>query len=627
MVSRRSKKTAQKKKCGVGTQNHIFKSIRARLIFTFLAVGLFSVILIGAYSYHNIKADLNDAIQDGLLLLAESKEGEVFAYLDAIEARTIDFSSDGFIRDATKEITQTGSQEAIAKLNRHLVVNKKSLDPIITGIMIMNLEGKVIAATDHREIGKDESQDVYFQKGKESIFTMELSADTHFGSDKENSLIVVAPLIDKENPALRIGVITIVFSNEKLQDIISGKFQMQKGTLNALQNMKKTLEMYLIDKNKHMVIHPVSDLSTKITHTPDMIVNTLPVQHCLKQHKEISGTYKTYHGAEVVGASICLPQREWTLVVEITTKEAFAPIRKNVFRYVILVLLFSALIIVTAWKLGESISKPIIILNDAAQQIEKGNLTTKVSINTGDELQNLGMSFNKTTEALKKKDQAQNYFFSVASHQLKTPLTPINIQLERLKSGKVPQKQLEKVHHIILVNFRRLHLQINDLLDLSRIRAKHVALSKKKMDIVDLLKEVILSVQDQAQKQDIIIQTSFAKVPLIYADYDRIRDVIINLFDNALKYAKRRIEVKLIAAQGKVLIYVADDGPGIPKKWHKEVFTPFFRAGEKGTTEGTGLGLAICEGLVKQHGGSIAVKTNTRGGATFYFTLPSPKTK
>src|SRR3989338_4961378 len=175
--------------------------IRTKLLFWFLIIVFISTISISITVYIIIKSAFIEHIFNELETFAEAKEGQVFVYLDGLESRTIDFSSDDFIRDATKEIAAARSSSSVKALNNHLIKNKKSMDETIIGIFIIDLNGMVVAGTDDKEIGKDESSDDYFIEGKKRVFTSNLvRSETHFNIT--NTFIVSAPLTDKETREL-----------------------------------------------------------------------------------------------------------------------------------------------------------------------------------------------------------------------------------------------------------------------------------------------------------------------------------------------------------------------------------------------------------------------------------------
>ena len=378
----------------------VFKiTIKSRLTLAFLTIGLVSTLFLGFISISSSGNAIEKEVSSKLFLLAEAKEGQIYAYFDSLESRTIDFSSDGFIRDNLKEIVRTGSKQAVATLNNHLIVDKKSLDPTLLGISVVDAKGKVVAATDEEEIGGDESQDEYFQEGLKGVFTKELEEHEHF--DWKYVLVVAAPLTDKDTGEL-LGVLFNFFNEDKLASILSGQFQIEKGALSSEKERTKTLEAYLVNQKKKMFVY--SEVG-KHEYTSQTIVDTAWVRGCLDNGQEMVGKFPNYAGEEVIGASMCFPQRGWTLVVEITTQEVYAPLRSVQFGLAIITIIILLFIIIDALVVANRISQPIKILHEGTEKIAQGNLDYQVEVKTGDEIEQLARAFNEMTANLKESHQ------------------------------------------------------------------------------------------------------------------------------------------------------------------------------------------------------------------------------
>ncbi|MEK7581899.1 MAG: ATP-binding protein [Patescibacteria group bacterium] len=369
------------------------KSIKTKLLILFLLVGLLPLAVWGVFNISAARQDLEREIANKLLLFAEAKEGQVYAFLDSIKSRTIDFSSDGFIRDSIKEIIKTRSSRAVQDLNQHLVKNKQSLDPTLAGILILDLKGKVVSATDEKEIGKDEANDEYFLNGQKEVFI----TDDLLG----HQFIVASPLTDKETGEL-LGVLVNVFKTEKLYAVLSGELQKQEGALTSSLDQAGTLEIYLVDREKEMLVHPRSTQKTGEYYFIGIKIDTLPVKKCLENKEEIATTYTNYAQQQVIGASMCFPQRGWTLVAEITTEEAFLPIVEMETRLGITAAFLIVIVILVTFLIAFIFTRPIKYLHEATEVIAQGNLTYRVNIKTGDEIEQLASAFNDMVQKLEE---------------------------------------------------------------------------------------------------------------------------------------------------------------------------------------------------------------------------------
>ena len=224
-----------------------------------------------------------------LVFISDSIEGQVWAYLDSVKSRTVDFSSDGFIRDKLKEISETRSPGSIAELNDHLIKNKKPIDDTLLNILITDINGIVVGATDLEELGKDESDDEYIIGGRKGIYVTELSLDeSHFGLE-ERALTVSAPLTDKITGE-QIGVITNYFGLSKIQNILSGEFQFRDAVTAIITAAPShSAKVYIVDKNKILFVEPSkAKESGSGADKLGTIIDVLPVRRCLDENKEMT---------------------------------------------------------------------------------------------------------------------------------------------------------------------------------------------------------------------------------------------------------------------------------------------------------------------------------------------------
>lgn len=374
------------------------KSVRTKLLIFFLLVGLVPLIGGGVLNVTRARQNLQEEISNKLTLFAEAKEGQIFAYLDSLESRTVDFSSDGFIRDSLKEIVKKSSTQAVGDLNEHLRNNKQVLDSTLAGISVVDLKGKVVASTSDEEMGKNESNDKYFIKGQKGVFTVELTDHAHFGL--VTSIIVSAPLTDKASGEL-LGVLVNFFKTDKLSAVLSGELQKEGGAISSDPDRIETLEVYLVGPDKEMIVHPSSS-GKETAHTTGMKVDTLPVQVCFNNNKETAAIYSNYGQKEVIGASMCLPNKGWVLLVEVPTKDAFASITRSEFEQAGLGALLIIVVILTAVLFAAGLVGPIKILHEATEVIARGNLGYRVEIKTGDEIEQLGNAFNEMAGKLQE---------------------------------------------------------------------------------------------------------------------------------------------------------------------------------------------------------------------------------
>lgn len=230
------------------------------------------------------------------------------------------------------------------------------------------------------------------------------------------------------------------------------------------------------------------------------------------------------------------------------------------------------------------------------------------------------VDIDEQVKALKKKDE----FISIASHELKTPLTGLlgALQLlERMKNGPVTPlltKMIEQANR----NAKKMNLLVADLLNVGRLREGQMALNIAPFDLVALLNEVI----DQLQPEtELPVRLAAPDSLIIQADSVRIEQVIINFITNALKYAAGSAFIGIGVSRDSedIKVTVSDQGPGISAEKLPYVFDRYYRVNDSGTQySGLGLGLFICAEIIRRHGGDIGVDSQVDEGTRFWFTLP-----
>jgi signal transduction histidine kinase len=270
------------------------------------------------------------------------------------------------------------------------------------------------------------------------------------------------------------------------------------------------------------------------------------------------------------------------------------------------------------------ISKPILALVKVIKEVRRNeNYTKQVPVEGTDEIGILSLEFNNLMDQIIQSNQKKDEFIGIASHELKTPLTSAKGFLELLNS--IEQDQQNKLFiQKALNSINKLQSLIYDLLDVSKIQAGQLQLDTKEVDIDKLIDECVQEVQISTSTHIIIREDSLTST-IVFADKNRIEQVLINLLSNAIKYSPKgeRIFVYTSRTPSKITVSVQDFGVGLPMSDHEKIFDRFYRSKEKDSgISGFGLGLYICAQIIKRHNGRIWVDSKEGSGSTFYFELP-----
>lgn len=226
-------------------------------------------------------------------------------------------------------------------------------------------------------------------------------------------------------------------------------------------------------------------------------------------------------------------------------------------------------------------------------------------------------------------DKMKSDFISLASHQLRTPLASVNIYASMLGdglAGPLTEQQADFINEI-RSSAQRMNELIDTLLNIARIEAKGTEVNADTVYLHDVLQHVVATFAPSAGKKAIALTYSAGKKPLsLQTDLQLVKEILVNLLTNAIKYTPDKGSVRVVAARrGKtVVIRVQDTGYGIPLNAQRHIFTKFFRADNilPHDVSGTGLGLYLTKKIAENLGGDIWFESTEGEGSTFYFSLP-----
>ncbi|MEE6259057.1 sensor histidine kinase [Plantactinospora sonchi] len=284
----------------------------------------------------------------------------------------------------------------------------------------------------------------------------------------------------------------------------------------------------------------------------------------------------------------------------------------------------AAVAIIATALLSHRVLRPIGTLTAASQRLGRGDLTSRVPVEGNDELASLARAFNRMADSLQRGEERQRRLVADVAHELRTPLANLRGYLEALSDGVIdPDPELFASLHEEAVLQQRI---VDDLQDLALAEAGSLAYHRTVVDLAELLETCRTAHRAGADAAGVSLTVSAGPLPPVYADPDRMRQVLGNLVTNALRATGRGGTITLTAEHDgdSAVLRVADTGSGIAPEALPYVFDRFWRAdsarGRK--TGGSGLGLAIVRQIITDHGGVIRVASEPGVGTTFTITLP-----
>ena len=285
-----------------------------------------------------------------------------------------------------------------------------------------------------------------------------------------------------------------------------------------------------------------------------------------------------------------------------------------------------AVILLAGIYFAGTIVKPITQISGIASKFAKGDFSVRIDNDSNDEIGDLCTAINHMADELSTSEEMKNEFISSVSHELRTPLTAIKGWAETLMiDGGGSPETMKKGVGVIVSETERLSQMVEELLDFSRMQNGHFTLQNADMDILAELGYAVLIYGDKARREGIqLIYNDPEMLPFVYGDKNRIRQVFINIIDNAVKYSSAgdTVTVNAYEDEGMVIVSVSDTGCGIKESDLAKVKTKFYKANH--TRRGSGIGLAVADEIIAMHGGKMDVFSAGEGkGTTVTISLPA----
>ena len=286
-----------------------------------------------------------------------------------------------------------------------------------------------------------------------------------------------------------------------------------------------------------------------------------------------------------------------------------------------------------SWIAAQRVTVPLQQIRNSARSISEGSVDKEIAIESrAVEFQDLVASLNSMSASFRDKikdlervSRVQNEFIGNVSHEVRNPIFAVGGYLEALSSSKMSDNQRELYAEKALANLQRLTHLFNDLIEIARLEYREDLIKQDNFNLSELAQEIrdVVATKAHAKNAEVRIEGPEA---IVYADRNRIRQVMINLIENAVAYSEGGHVVCQIVPKGKkVEVRVSDDGEGMSEEHLERIFDRFYRVDPNRARKsgGTGLGLSIVKQILQAHGESIQVSSTVGEGSTFSFELPT----
>lgn len=636
-------------------KNWLRKSLLAQLVSYFSLLSMVTISAVAVGSYFQARASLEEEVVNRLTVAAQLKSYQLDQWVQNQLRDIVLVSQETDLQTAIKTLLLSRPDRAEYVAARQTLADQTArlinIKPNLRNIRITRNSGFVLFASDDAQV-----ENTYRPLGAPA---------TYFTRDRLD-IIVPNFYISPQTKKAAITVATPIFdeNGEPMAALLADLDLEEVDTLiRENTGLGETAQTYLLGNAKGQPIF-ISRQEQKELLAADteasQEVSSEGIDRAINRQNG-AGRYENYRGIPVVGVYRWLPQQNLALITEIHQSQAFLPAQQLAWQILMIGFGSSVVLLVAVYLLSRRITSPVLAIASAAERLSTGDLDQTVNVTAQDELGSLARTFNKMAGQLKTSfetleqrvtertaelalaketadaaNQAKSDFLANMSHELRTPLNGILGYAQILAHSQLsPQKQRDGVNIIHQCGTHLLGL-INDILDLSKIEARKLELLPQPLHLPALLQSVVEICRVRAEDKglDFIDQAS-DRLPIgVSADEKRLRQVLLNLLGNAIKFTDRgsvSLTVELVEStftHSTILFQVKDTGVGITPSDRAKLFEAFEQVGNvRKQAEGTGLGLAISQRIINLMGGVIQVNSELGQGSAFSFALHLPLVK
>lgn len=333
-------------------------------------------------------------------------------------------------------------------------------------------------------------------------------------------------------------------------------------------------------------------------------------------------------GEEVIALSYPLSDNQKQIGI-LRLISSTSKVKENVNNQMIVFVFFGLIIylfaLIVSYYAAKKWTVPIKKLTKVGERLAQGDFKVKANESGKNEISELGQTLNYMSENIVKREDMKNDFISSVSHELRTPLTSIKGWAITLQSKEIQKNEEMLSQGLIIIENEgeRLSLMVEDLLNFSRLSSSSFQYEKKNFNIVEIVREVYHQLYPRSlnEKINFEFKTAYDNI-IVDCDKNRIKEVFINIIDNAMKFTDKdgHVDLMITKDDDNVVIEIKDDGEGIKEDEIPFVSSKFFKGSSSKSQ--TGLGLSICEEIVKAHDGKLIIKSKYTEGTSVTVVLP-----
>ena len=614
--------------------------IRTKFVLYSFLVAFVPMVMVLLIVYPAYRALYTKSISDKLEAVAQTQENRIAdiliqknEFVNLLSSRLL------IINDLHGYLVQHSSnfQKGINdSLNNTLVSTQ-----IIKKIYVVTLDGQIIASTDTSLIGKNIANEDYFLNGQKQTSVDRLVKDP----DGSVNNFLIGPMI---NNGTVEGVLVCVVNADDIVGVAED--------YTGLGTTGETLLAKNDGKGNALFLTPLRfDKGAALNRVESGTNVKVPIIRAISGESRVSDNLSDYRGVPVIAATRFIKSTGWGVVVKMDKAEVFAPMNGALLMLLLPSSLISILIVVITLIVSRIITRPLELLGIGASNFATGKFTYRIDLKGRDEFGLVASQFNRMAEKLedlysnlekkieertkkirddeeklRELDILKDDFLSVTTHELKTPLIPIKAQAQMLMAGDYGKLTTEQMNAVEMIyrNEENLNTLSGEVLDITKMKSHKFKLILEKTSIDEIVSNAVKDMSIYAKQNKILLKLlPIPKIPKMTIDGGRIKQVLNNLLDNAIKFTPENghVTVELKKTDDEIVLTVDDTGVGVSMENINKLFTPFFQIDSSLSRRyrGTGLGLAVSKGIIEAHGGKIwAESKGLDKGSIFGFRLP-----